>query len=136
MTEETTPATETPPAPGWADVIAQADAHDGAQAAPVAPPAMPAAECKEVARDTVDFFCDGVEAVFPMLGYTPDTRDKVARKLAPVLAKYNFNLKYACEIDLAVTVGALVYQSVKSYKAAQLTEGEPEQPDTKRGWFK
>lgn len=90
------------------------------------------------ARELVELAAMGVSAMWPVLGYTEETKAKGAQVLAPVFKKYGFREtvlgKYRVEIEAGVFFGGLIIgsiQAVRASKKAALEEVEM----SKKSWF-
>jgi len=79
----------------------------------------------EMAMDEAGFLvelaADGAEGLHPAINYDKDVREKVARRLAPVLLKYDGKLppwleRWKEEIFLSITLGGVAYGTVKAIR--------------------
>jgi hypothetical protein len=109
----------------------EAAAVDRADAAASAPQPEPqfitAPEAKEAAEAEagalLDMLAWGIETLFPMLGYSPETKKEGAKKLAPLLLKYNINgtlfARWGAEIEAGMFFGGVAVKSYQTVKAAR-----------------
>jgi len=80
---------------------------------------------KEAAALT-DLAAQAVEALWPAVGISPDTRQKFAGKLAPVLKKHNLSSlfgRWAEEFDLGIFFCGLAYGGYKAVQADKVARG-------------
>jgi hypothetical protein len=75
------------------------------------------------ALEIVDTVADLVQAWQPCLGYTPETRKKIADRLAPVMEKHGWTVDlfqgFGPELGLAFVLYPVVIQSIQSVKASK-----------------
>lgn len=93
----------------------------------------------EEAAEIIELLCMGLGMLNPVLTYTDTVKETGAKKLAPLLVKYNVKgllfAKYAAEIEAGIFFGSVVVGSIAAVKQSKLTPVEQaEQP--KKSWWK
>jgi hypothetical protein len=114
-----------------ADQIAQPVAATGAaqaSAGVVEPPvSMEAAERESGAL--LDMLTAGVSSLWPVLKFSPETVAQAAKKLAPVMVKYNMNntffAKWDAEISAGMFFGGVIWKCVQVVRAEK-AKAQPE----------
>ncbi len=90
------------------------------------------------ARELVELAAMGVSAMWPVLGYTEETKAKGAQVLAPVFKKYGFKEtvlgKYRVEIEAGIFFGGLIIGSIQAVRASKKAEIEKVEM-SKKSWF-
>jgi len=97
--------------------------------------AAPSLTPEEDARQIVDLIAWGVEQIFPVLGYKEETKAEGAKRLAPLMVKYNLQQtlmgQFGAEIQAGLFFGGVVFASVQVVKK----RSEEEQAEHKKSWF-
>lgn len=104
---------------------AQPGAQPGAEGEAKGGEFMPAAEAlagaEKEAGTLLELIAAGVHKFFPVLEYTPEVKAEAARRVAPLMLKYDlagtFAARWADEIRAGIFFGGLVYGSVQAVRA-------------------
>ena len=108
----------------WAALEAQAGAAvPSAAAQPVQPPGN-----QDDALLCTELLAASVEAAFPAVGFTDETKRDYASALEAVFSKYNFSFRFAAEINLAAKTAIIFAKCMKAHKAAQAEPAAPAAP--------
>jgi hypothetical protein len=105
---ETAAGVAVPSAP---DAVAGAPAND----------ALTLDDAEREAAALIGMLAAGVESLWPVLSFKPETRATGAKKLAPLLVKYNLGgtlfARWDAEISAGLFFGGVVYASYKAVNA-------------------
>lgn len=129
-------------------LAAEAAAVDGkieaaAQAAQAQPeaqaePAQTAIDPADEARQIIDLTAFAVEKFYPVLEYTEVTKAEAAKRLTPLMVKYNLSGtllgKWGAEIEAGMFFSGVIIASVQAVRAAKQAEADKAEMD-KGGWF-
>lgn len=120
--------------------VAPNASSDGA-ASPEASEAQKAASIpflspQEEAGKLVDLVAWAVEKIFPALSYKEETKQEAAKKLAPLMVKYNLSSellnKWGAEFEAGMFFGGLAYASYLAVKASK----QPPEEQPKKSWWR
>lgn len=107
----------------------QGQPQPGAPAAPVMSP-------EDEAEKIVGLIAWAVEKVFPMLGYTDETKKEGAKKLAPLLVKYDVAntifAKWGAEFEAGAFFAGVAYASYMAVKNVPKEQRE----SSGAGWWR
>lgn len=110
---------------------ASPEANEAAQSA-----AIPFLTPQEEAGKLVDLVTWGIEKIFPVLGYKEETKQEAAKKLAPLMVKYNLSSellnKWGAEFEAGMFFGGLAYASYLAVKASK----QPPEEQPKKSWWR
>jgi len=99
-------------------------------------PAAPVLDPMVEANEIINLIAWGVEQLFPMLGYKEETKAEGAKRLAPLLVKYNLRDtlmgQWGAEIQAGMFFGGVLFASVQVVRAAK---DEALQAEHKKSWF-
>lgn len=99
-------------------------------------PSMPLLSPQEEAVKLVELVAWGVEKIFPVLGYKEETKAEAAKKLAPLMVKYNLSSellnKWGAEFEAGMFFGGLAYASYLAVKASK----QPPEEQPKKSWWR
>lgn len=91
---------------------------------------------QEEAGKLVELVAWGVERIFPALGYKEETKQEAAKKLAPLMVKYNLSSellnKWGAEFEAGMFFGGLAYASYLAVKASK----QPPEEQPKKSWWR
>ena len=111
------------------------DTTTGEPIPPSGEPAAPLMTPEEEAGKLIDLIAWGLEKFYPVLQYQSETKLEAAKKLAPVLAKYNVTntilAKWGVEIEAGFFFGGLAYGSYLAVKASR----QPPEEQPKKSWW-
>lgn len=97
--------------------------------------AIPFMTPQEEAGKLVDLVTWAVEKIFPALGYKEETKQEAAKKLAPLMVKYNLSSellnKWGAEFEAGMFFGGLAYASYLAVKASK----QPPEEQPKKSWW-
>ncbi len=99
---------------------------------------VPTMTPEEEASQIVGLMAFAIEKLFPVLGYTEETKKEGAKRIAPLLVKYNLQNtlfgKWGAEIEAGMFFGGLIVASVQAVRAAKAAEAEQVE-QSKTAWF-
>lgn len=111
------------------------DATTGDAIPPEDEPAAPLLTPEEEASKLVELLAWGLKLLFPVLDYQEQTKAEAAKRLAPLLQKYNVSntlmAKWGIEIEAGLFFGGLAYGSYLEVKASK----QPEADTAKKSWW-
>ncbi len=112
-----------------ADQIAQPVAVPGADGGGVVEPAVSMEAAERESGALLEMLTAGVSSLWPVLKFSPETVATGAKKLAPVMVKYNMNntffAKWDAEISAGLFFGGVIWKCVQVVRAEK-AKAQPE----------